>query len=134
MTIPICVSDVLAPALKPDALHFPVGRASNMCDAFVCIVHTCDTGIVHHDNLFEQDGGRRVQDAVDRPEQGGPSLVVEDDNDAGGWQSRTAGEPPFHTPDFFKKCNLRTWKWQLEVNLKDPLLSWPRVIPEATAE
>lgn len=72
-----------------------------MCDTLVRIVHTCNTGIVHQDNLFEQDGGRRVQDAVDRPEQGGPSLVVEDDNDAGGWQSRTARELPFHTPVFF---------------------------------
>lgn len=62
--------------------------------------HTCDTGIIYQDNLFEQDGGRRVQDAVDRPEEGGPSLVVEDDNDAGGWQGRAVGEVPFHTPDF----------------------------------
>lgn len=41
-----------------------------------------------------------MQDAVDRPEEGGPSLVVEDDNDAGGWQSGATGEVPFHTPDF----------------------------------
>lgn len=39
-----------------------------------------------------------MQDAVDRPEEGGPGLIVEDNNDAGGWQGRTAGELPFHTP------------------------------------
>lgn len=39
-----------------------------------------------------------MQDAVDSPEERGPGLIVEDDNDAGGGQSRTAGEPPFHTP------------------------------------
>lgn len=74
-----------------------------MLEAFVCIVRTCNTGIVHQDNLFEQDGGRRVQDAVDRPEEGGPGLVVEHNNDAGGRQGRTAGELPLHAPDFLKR-------------------------------
>lgn len=84
--------------LKQGLPHFPVSQDSNTPEAFVCIVHTCGTGIIHQNDLLEQDGGRRVQDAVDRPEQGGPSLVVEDDNDAGGRQSRTAGEFSFHTP------------------------------------
>lgn len=77
-----------------------------MLEAFVWIVHTCNTGIIHQDDLFEEDGRRCVQDAVDRPEEGGPGLIVEDDNDAGGWQSRTVGELPFHTPfrHIQKKC------------------------------
>lgn len=66
-----------------------------MLEAFVCIGHTCNTGIVHQDDLFEQDGRRRVQDAVDRPEEGGPGLVVEHNNDTGGRQGRTARELPF---------------------------------------
>lgn len=47
-----------------------------------------------------------MQDAVDRPEEGGPGLIVEDNDDAGGWQSRTAAELPFHTPaaHILKKC------------------------------
>lgn len=73
-----------------------------MLKAFFCIVRTCNTGIVHQDNLFEQDGRRRVQDAVDRPEEGGPGLIVKHNNDAGGRQARTAGELPFHAPDFLK--------------------------------
>lgn len=73
-------------------------RFRNMREAFVCAVHTCNAGIIHQDDLFEQDGGSRVQDAVDRPEEGGPGLIVEDDDDAGGWQSRTARELPIHAP------------------------------------
>lgn len=46
--------------------------------------HTCLTGIVHQYDLLEQDGRRRVQDAEDGPEEGGPGLVVEDDDDASG--------------------------------------------------
>lgn len=84
--------------LKQGLPHFPVGPDSNMREAFVCAAHTCNAGIIHQDYLFEQDGRRRVQDAVDRPEEGGPGLIVEDDDDAGGRQSRTAGEPPIHTP------------------------------------
>lgn len=88
-------------SLKRGLLHFPVSQDSNICvcvRTFVCAGHTCYAGIIHHDYLFEQDGRRRVQDAVDRPEEGGPGLVVEDDDDAGGWQSRTARELPVHTP------------------------------------
>lgn len=49
-----------------------------------------------------------MQDAVHRPEQGGPGLVVEHNDDAGGRQGRTAGELPFYAPDFLKS-NMSTW-------------------------
>lgn len=39
-----------------------------------------------------------MQDAVHCPEEGGPSLVVEDDNNTGGRQRRTAAKLPFHAP------------------------------------
>lgn len=29
---------------------------------------TCCTGIINQDDLFKEDSGRRVKDAVDRPE------------------------------------------------------------------
>lgn len=79
-----------------------------MLEAFVCTLHTCSTGIIHQDYLLEQGGRRCVQHAVDRPEEGGPGLIVEDDDDAGGWQSRTAGELPFHTPftHIQKQCEM----------------------------
>lgn len=40
-----------------------------------------------------------MQDAVDRPEEGGPGLVVEDNNNTGGGQARTAAELPLHAPE-----------------------------------
>lgn len=68
---------------------------------------TCSTGIIHHDDLFEQDSGGRVQDAVDGPKEGGPSLVVEHYNDTGGGQRGTATELPLHTPGEGEKCQNR---------------------------
>ena len=69
------------------------------CNYCVYIVHTCNAGVIHQDDLFEHDGRRRVQDAVDRPEERGPGLVVEDDNNTGGGQSRTATELPLNAPE-----------------------------------
>lgn len=40
-----------------------------------------------------------MQDAVDCPEEGRPSLVVEDNNNAGGRQRRTATKLPFYAPE-----------------------------------
>lgn len=40
-----------------------------------------------------------MQDAVDRPEEGRPSLVVEDNNNTGGRQRMTATKLPFHAPE-----------------------------------
>lgn len=103
--------------LKQGLLHFPVSPDSNMREAFVCAVHTCNAGIIHQDYLFEQDGRRRVQDAVDRPEEGGPGLIVEDDDDAGGWQSRTARELPIHTP-FTNNFRTNSVKWRANVDFR----------------
>ncbi len=62
------------------------------------IFHTCNTGVIYQDDFFEQDGRRHVQDAEDRPEEGGPSLIVEDNNNTGGRQRRTATKLPLHAP------------------------------------
>lgn len=40
-----------------------------------------------------------MQDAVDRPEEGGPGLIVEDNNNTGGRQIRTATKLPLHAPE-----------------------------------
>ena len=40
-----------------------------------------------------------MQDAVDRPQEGGPSLIVEDNDNTGGRQRRTAAKLPLHTPE-----------------------------------
>ena len=39
--------------------------------------------IINQDNFFEELDWRSVDDGVDRPEQRGQGLVVEDDDDAG---------------------------------------------------
>lgn len=65
----------------------------------VYVFHTCNTGVIYQDDLFEQGSRRCVQDAVDRPEEGGPGLVVEDDNNTGGRQGRTATKLPLHAPE-----------------------------------
>lgn len=76
-----------------------VATSLSMFVACIYILHTCNTGVIHQDDLFKQYGRRCVQDAVDRPEEGRPSLVVEDNNNAGGRQRRTVTELPFHTPE-----------------------------------
>lgn len=40
-----------------------------------------------------------MQNAVDRPQERRPSLIVEDDNNTGGGQSRTATKFPLHTSE-----------------------------------
>lgn len=47
---------------------------------------TVHAGVVHQDDLLEQNGGGRVQDAVHRPQQSAPGLVVKHDDHAGGRQ------------------------------------------------
>lgn len=74
-----------------------------LCVCVFVIPRTCLTGVVHQDDLFEQDGGRRVQDAVDCPQEGGPGLVVEDDDDAGGGQRGAAAKPPLNAPEPHKR-------------------------------
>lgn len=51
----------------------------------MCFV-TVVAGVVHQDDLLEEDGGRGVEDAVHRPQQSAPGLVVEHDDHAGGRQ------------------------------------------------
>ena len=43
--------------------------------------------VVHKDDLLQEGPGRRVQDAVHGPQEGGPGLVVEAEDDAGGGQA-----------------------------------------------
>lgn len=45
-----------------------------------------------------------MQDAVDRPEEGGPSLIVEDNNNTGGRQTRAATKLSVHTPERRESC------------------------------
>lgn len=40
-----------------------------------------------------------MQDAVDCPEEGGPSFIVEDNDNTGGGQTRTATKLPLHAPE-----------------------------------
>lgn len=66
------------------------------------ILHTCLAGVIYQDDLFEQDSGRCVKDTVDCPQEGGPGLVVKDNNDAGGRQRGTATKLPLNTPEEHK--------------------------------
>ena len=43
--------------------------------------------VVHQDDLLQEGPGRRIQDAVHGPQEGGPGLVVEAEDDAGGGQA-----------------------------------------------
>ena len=42
--------------------------------------HTSVAVVVHQHHFLQQDVGRRLQHAVDRPQQGGPGLIVEGDD------------------------------------------------------
>lgn len=43
--------------------------------------------VINEDDLLQEGPGRRVQDAVHRPQEGGPGLVVETEDDAGRGQA-----------------------------------------------
>ena len=43
--------------------------------------------VIHQDDLLQEGPGRCVQDAVHGPQEGGPGLVVEAEDDAGGGQA-----------------------------------------------
>lgn len=89
-----------------------ITQLSNSAGEFSCtiltsvcvfiILRTCLTGVIYQDDLFEQDSGRCVKDAVDCPQEGGPGLVVKDNNDAGGRQRGTATKLPLNTPEEHK--------------------------------
>lgn len=86
-----------------------------VCLVILCVYNsqTCNTGVIHQDDLFEQGSRRGVQDAVDRPEESGPSLIVEDDNNTGGRQRRTATELPLQTPERIgSHQNTETKMWE----------------------
>lgn len=42
--------------------------------------------VVDHDDLGQVSSGRSLDDAVDRPHQGGPALIVKHDDDTGRQQ------------------------------------------------
>lgn len=49
-----------------------------------------------------------MKDAVDCPQEGGPSLIVENNNDAGGRQRRAAMKLPFNAPEIgMSRQNMR---------------------------
>lgn len=59
---------------------------------------TCRTRVIYQYDLFEHYSRGGVKDAVDRPKESGPGLIVENYNDAGGRKSRAATKLSFHTP------------------------------------
>ena len=59
---------------------------------------TVRAGIIYQNDLLQQDGRGGVQDAVHRPQQSGPGLVVEHNDDAGGRQWGAAPELLVNTP------------------------------------
>lgn len=49
-------------------------------------IFTVLAGVVHQDDLLQEDGRGGVQDAVHGPQQGAPGFIVKHDDHAGGWQ------------------------------------------------
>ena len=60
---------------------------------------TCGAGVIHHNDLRKQGGGRGMQNAVHRAQERRPRLVVEHDDDAGGRQRRAVAEFALHAPE-----------------------------------
>lgn len=58
---------------------------------------TITAGVVHQDDLLEEDGRRGVQDTVHRPQQSAPGLIVEHDDHAGGRQGGASLERLLYT-------------------------------------
>lgn len=50
------------------------------------LIFTVLAGVVHQDDLLQEDGRGGVQDAVHGPQQGAPGFIVKHDDHAGGWQ------------------------------------------------
>lgn len=75
----LCASVCVLPTILPDNL--PAHHSS----LSVPFHHTSVTVVIHQHHLLQQDVRRRLQHAVNRPQQGGPRLVVEgDDNGCRG--------------------------------------------------
>lgn len=49
-------------------------------------IFTVLAGVVHQDDLLQEDGRGGVQDAVHGPQQGAPGFIVKHNDHAGGWQ------------------------------------------------
>lgn len=49
-------------------------------------IFTVLAGVVHQDDLLQEDGRGSVQDAVHGPQQGAPGFIVKHDDHACGWQ------------------------------------------------
>lgn len=49
-------------------------------------IFTVLAGVVHQDDLLQEDGWGGVQDAVHGPQQGAPGFIVKHNDHAGGWQ------------------------------------------------
>lgn len=81
------------------------------------ILHTCLAGVIYQDDLFEQDSGRCVKDAVDCPQEGGPGLIVKDNNDTGGRQRGTATKLPLNTPEEHKALT-----YEMNPKVAEPLV------------
>lgn len=50
------------------------------------LIFTVLAGVVHQDDLLQEDGRGSVQDAVHSPQKGAPGFIVKHDDHAGGWQ------------------------------------------------
>lgn len=70
---------------------------------------TVHTGVIHQNDLFEDDGRRGVQDAVHRPQQSAPGLVVKDDDDARGRQRGAALEGLLDASATESKQSTKMW-------------------------
>lgn len=70
-------------------LTIPYSSSHLGCFTFV-------TEIVHHDNFMQELFRRHLYDTVYRPHQGGPSLIVEDQDNTGSGQ--VLGVVPVLTP------------------------------------
>lgn len=65
---------------------------------------TIAAGVVHQDDLLEEDGRRGVQDTVHRPQQSAPGLIVEHDDHAGGRQGGASLERLLYTSAVTRVC------------------------------
>lgn len=67
------------------------------------LIFTVLAGVVHQDDLLQEDGRGGVQDTVHGPKQGAPGLIVKHDDHTGGWQGGATLEGLLYTPVAKKK-------------------------------
>lgn len=81
-------------ASRPDLLHkcfwkraeAPPPPAQRGPRGAPALVLTVLAGVVHQDDLLQEDGRGGVEDAVHGPQQRAPGFIVKHDDHAGGWQ------------------------------------------------